>query len=178
MLTLPGPYPLLSKLLIFFIFYLFCFNMARYMLNTTKYALKITKKHQKRSQFYTKTLSTFSDRPPPPPPFWFCHFFEINNFHIKEIFIHQGGGGGVSRFLIFSDKGGREGFSIFWPIWLSLQIMQKCQDLYCFSLNRTIFTIFFSLNLYFSYFFSLSICVNDFHIPSSSLKEYIPLKEG
>ena len=35
--------------------------MARYRLNNTKYALKITKEASKRSTFNTKTLSTLSD---------------------------------------------------------------------------------------------------------------------
>ena len=94
-------------------------------------------------------------------------------------------GGRGCKFLIFSDKGGTGGglavllffltrgegrFSIFWPVWLSLKIMQECQDFYCFSLNMTSFQIFFSLKLYFSYFFLFSICVNNFHMHTSSLE--------
>ena len=54
------------------------------------------------------------------------------------IFFWQVGEGGLAVFWFFSDffltkEGG--GFNIFWPIWLSLKIMQKCQDCFCFSLN-------------------------------------------
>ena len=54
--------------------------MARYRLNTSKYALKTPKKHQKRPTFHIKPLSTLSD----PHPLWLINFFEINNIHIKK----------------------------------------------------------------------------------------------
>ena len=57
--------------------------MAKYRLNTTKCVLKWPKKHQKVPIFNKITLSTWS-----APPLRLIHFFQINNIHIKEFFIH------------------------------------------------------------------------------------------
>ena len=59
---------------------IFCFVMARYRLNTTKYALKMPKKGLH-----------FTLKPYPlclNPPLWLINFFEIINIHIREICYH------------------------------------------------------------------------------------------
>ena len=55
------------------------------MLNTTKYARKEPKKHQKVPKFYKKKTYPHC---PTPLPSELIHFFE-NDIHIKDFFIHM-----------------------------------------------------------------------------------------
>ena len=84
---------------------------------------------------------------------------------------------GVSSFLIFLTRGGG-------GVQHNLTYMTKSKNhakmprfLLLFSKYDKFSQFVFSLNLYFSYFFLLSICVNNFHMHTSSLKGYFLLNK-
>ena len=67
-----------------FTIFFFFLIMVRYRLDSTKYVIKESKKHQKVPKSYKKLYPHCLT----PPPLRLIHFFKINNIHLKEFFIH------------------------------------------------------------------------------------------